>query len=124
MRYAVQSSYAGDIKYIEMSDEKYKRIISSSEAVDIPEFMADAFAVWCDYFGRDHENCLDAGTFIDQYQGDYDDIDDFCEHAFSYMWEQEQAEYDLPDDGKTAYLADTFDNGYHMLCGHYAFCTL
>lgn len=124
MRYSVQSSYAGEIKYTEMSDEKYKRIISASESVDIPEHMAEAFAVWCDYFEKDHTEYTDAMLFISQYQGDYDDIDDFCEHAFSDMWEQDQAEYDLPDDGETAYLADAFDNGYHMLCGHYAFCTL
>nr|DAQ95116.1 MAG TPA: hypothetical protein [Caudoviricetes sp.] len=124
MKYSAHSQYAGEIKYIEMSDEKYKRIISSSESVDIPEHMAEAFAVWCDYFGKDYTEYVYAMLFIDQYQGEYDDIDDFCEHAFSYMWEQDQCEYDLPDDGKTAYLADAYNNGYHMLCGHYAFCTL
>lgn len=124
MQYTAQSSYTGEIECIKMSDEAYHRVISHSESVDIPDHMAEAFAVWCDYFGKDYAEYTDAMLFVSQYQGDYDDIDDFCEHAFSYMWEQDQHEYDLPDDGKTAYLADSFDNGYHMLCGHYAFCTL
>ncbi len=107
-----------------MSDEKYKRIISSSEAVDIPGFMADAFAVWCDYFGKDHTDLMDAGTFIDQYRGDYDDIDDFCDYEFSYIWEITKEEYNLSDNERFSFIADTFNNGYSLLGGHYAFCTL
>lgn len=107
-----------------MQDDEYNEIIKMAEEVDIPEWMAEAFAFWCNYFGKDHTNHMDAGTFIDQYRGDYDDIDDFCDHEFGYIWEMTKDEYNLSDDERAQFMADTFNNGHHLLGGHYAFCTL
>lgn len=129
MRYKVQSSFYRPPKYATVKEKTYNKIVQNSEEVDIPEWMAEAYALWCHYFERDSSDPLDARLFTSQYLGDYDDINDFFACYFYDLWEfmkdDEKEEYPeiKEDELKASYIRDTFQNGYLILNGRYAFYT-